>query len=54
MPDIFGKIKKLKDQFVADDQPIPDSINRWVKDAKEARLYAHLLQFDGMQQFLKC
>jgi hypothetical protein len=52
MANIFDKINKLSNQFKVDGQDAPDSLKNWANEAKEAQLYVHLLQFDGMIKFL--
>ena len=52
MANIFEKLNKLKKQYKDDGQDFPDSFSSWADQAKEAQIYAHLLQFDGMVKFL--
>lgn len=52
MSNVIEKINKLSNQFIVDGQDSPESLKIWTKEAKEAQLYVHLLQFDGMIKFL--
>ena len=52
MSDIFQKLNKLGKQFESDNQEVPSQLQDWAKDAKEATIFVHLLQFDGMKKFL--
>lgn len=52
MANIFDKLNKLEKQFKDDGQDMPDTFKPWKEQAKEAILYVHLLQFDGMVKFL--
>lgn len=52
MADIYSKIKKLGEQFSNEGQEIPSNIISWGRDYKDAEIFVHLLQFDGMKKFL--